>query len=230
MPVSSNSTAELDDSPAPQAAAIGSAPARSRSATRERLLHAGESLFAERGIHGVTSHDIARRAGVAAGTFYLHFKDKAELFREIALEAVAELRSRLVRAVESQTAPEAATRAHAAALVGFAEEHRDLIRILFSSDGDAAAIESDVLDQLASTIADARRKRIASGDMQPELDPAVLSQALVGMWARVIAWWAEDPKRAERERVIETLTRIQLSGTNPRSSHPSAGESNSQRA
>ena len=122
MPVRSNSTAELDGSRAPQARPVGSAPARSRSATRERLLSAGKSLFAERGIHGVTSHDIARRAGVAAGTFYLHFKDKAELFREIALEAVAELRSRLVRAVHTHAAPEAATRAHATALVDFAEE------------------------------------------------------------------------------------------------------------
>ncbi len=226
MSVSSNprAIAGLDESPTLPDGAVGSAPTRSRLATRGRLLVAGRSLFAERGIHGVTSHDIAKHAGVAAGTFYLHFKDKAELFRQLALEAVAELRRRLLRAVDSHRSPESATRAHAAALVGFAEEQRDLIRILFSADGDAAAIESDVLDQLASTIADARRKHIASGDMPRELDPAVLSQALVGMWARVIAWWAEDPSRAEREHVIETLTRIQLSGTHPRKSRPAAAE------
>ena len=45
--------------------------------------------------------------------------------------------------------------------------------------------------------------------------PYVLSQAVVGMFARVVAWWVADPSRATREEVIESLTRIQLSGTQP---------------
>ena len=40
--------------------------------------------FAEEGLHAVTSARIARRAGVATGTFYLHFADKHVLFEEIA--------------------------------------------------------------------------------------------------------------------------------------------------
>jgi hypothetical protein len=43
----------------------------------------------------------------------------------------------------------------------------------------------------------------------------VLSQALVGMLARVVAWWVEDPRRASRDTVARTLTRIQLGGTHP---------------
>ena len=50
---------------------------------------------------------------------------------------------------------------------------------------------------------------------QEDLDPDVLSQALVGMLARVVAWWVEDPSRATRRSVVETLTRIQLAGTHP---------------
>ena len=71
-----------------------SAGARSRAATRQRLLESGKALFAERGLRRVTTHDIARNAGVAAGTFYLHFSDKRELFRELALEALAAWRAR----------------------------------------------------------------------------------------------------------------------------------------
>jgi hypothetical protein len=51
--------------------------------------------------------------------------------------------------------------------------------------------------------------------MPREIDAAVLSQALVGLLARVVLWWIEDPGRAPRETLIETLTRIQLSGTHP---------------
>ena len=50
-----------------------------RAATRERLRQSGLELFAERGLHGLTTHDIAHHAGLAAGTFYLHFPDKQAL-------------------------------------------------------------------------------------------------------------------------------------------------------
>jgi len=191
---------------------------RSRAETRTRLRASGEALFAERGLHGVTTHDIARRAGVASGTFYLHFKDKRELFREIALESLDALRARLARAWDEARVRDgegiaddaARVRAHAEALVGFAEEKGSLIRMLFSADADAAAVEADILNTLAESIAKVRSER---GRVPTGVDLEVLSQAVVGMFARVVAWWVEDPGRATREDVIDTLTRIQLQGT-----------------
>ena len=188
---------------------------RSRRQTRDRLLESGRKLFAERGLHGVTTHDIAAGAGVAAGTFYLHFKGKEALFRVIAEDTIELLRERLLGATRDAPSLRAAVPPFSEALVGFAEENRDLVRILFSRDSEAVAVEADVLNELAAIIADNRRERIARGEHPAELDPDVLSQALVGLLARVVAWWVEDPRRASRESVIQTLTRIQLSGTHP---------------
>lgn len=186
-----------------------------RARTRKRLLAAGESLFAERGLHGVTSHDIAASAGVAAGTFYNHFPDKAHLFREIADQALQELDRRLqLDSGPARSFPDD-VRQHATALVHFAIDHRDLMRILFSPDTDAAAVQADVLARLASRIEEARRQAQKLDAAAAEIHPAVLAQALVGMWSRVLAWWAEDPDRVSAEVVIETLTQIQLNGTRP---------------
>jgi len=188
---------------------------RTRAATRERLLASGKTLFAEHGLHRITTHDIAAHAGVAAGTFYNHFGDKRDLFRQITDEAVAELNRRLEGVGHPGERFRDGVRAHAEALVGFAADHRELIRILFSREADTVAVRADVLDELARGIAQNRRALIATGEMPAEVDPDVLSQALVGMWSRVVAWWAADPDRAPRETVVETLTRIQLSGTHP---------------
>jgi AcrR family transcriptional regulator len=188
---------------------------RSREVTRERLLASGRALFARDGLHGVTSHAIAHEAGVAAGTFYLHFSDKGALFREIAGQTVAALRARLDAVRTEGLGVEESVRAHAQAMVSFSEDNRDLMRILFSGDVEAAAVEQDVLNELAASVAEVRRQRSDAGQLAQGLDPAVLSQALVGMWARVLAWWTEDPSRAPGERVVETLTRIQLAGTDP---------------
>lgn len=48
--------------------------------TRQVLLQAAIAVFSERGYQGATMEAIARRAGVAKGTPYLHFTDKPDLF------------------------------------------------------------------------------------------------------------------------------------------------------
>ncbi len=189
---------------------------RSPTLTRARLLESGQALFAEKGLHKITTHDIAAHAGVAAGTFYNHFPDKSALFREITNEALSELTRRLDEASPSGAARRDTVHPQAEALISFAEDHREWIRILFSRESGAAAVEADVLLELANRIAETRRQSIATGEMPAEIDADVLAQALVGMWTRVVTWWAEDPNRLPRDRVIGTLTRIQLQGSHPR--------------
>jgi AcrR family transcriptional regulator len=50
-----------------------------REATRERVLDAALSVFAERGVIGSSVEDICERAGFTRGAFYSNFEDKAEL-------------------------------------------------------------------------------------------------------------------------------------------------------
>ena len=208
----SHEPARGDSTPPPRRTASD----RARTETRTRLRESGRELYAARGLHGVTTHDIAARAGVAAGTFYNHYSDKAELFREITLGALDELNRLLEVAEREELDLRQRVPVVARALVGFAADHLDLIQILFSGDADAAAVEADVLASLAGRLSEGRRQAIAEGSMPRELNPEVLAQAVVGMWARVLAWWAEDPGRASTDSLIETLTRIQLAGTPPR--------------
>ena len=65
--------------------------ARRRRATEERLLDAALSVFLERGYDGTTTGEIARAADVAAGTFYLHFRDKRAAYDKLCLRAAHEL-------------------------------------------------------------------------------------------------------------------------------------------
>jgi AcrR family transcriptional regulator len=196
-------------------ASRSTAGVRARAATRTRLLESGKTLFAEQGLHGITTHDIAAHAGVAAGTFYNHFSDKAALFREITDQALAGLTGRLDAVTDSTRDYRKAVRLQATALVGFAAENRDLIRILFSRESDATEVQTDVLQLMANRASVVRRQLVDERRMPAEIDPDVFAQALIGMWARVVAWWAEDTSRAPREVVIETLTQIQLHGTHP---------------
>jgi AcrR family transcriptional regulator len=169
-------------------------------------------LFAERGPREVTSHSIAAEAGYAAGTFYLHFKDKLELFRELAEDAAAQLDERLQAVAHGRTDPSEIMQAQAIALVGFAEEQRDLLRIVFHPGGEAGDIGSRILQRMAEGIRARRREAEALGSRDC-FDEDVLAQAIVGLWAHVLAWWAEDPSRASRDAIIKTLTHFHLHGS-----------------
>jgi AcrR family transcriptional regulator len=187
---------------------VNTAPARSRADTRRRLLEAAIALFAENGLHGVTSAQIARRAGVATGTFYLHFADKEALFREIAFGALAELRARQDRASAGQTlGSRAYLRLRTEELIAFAAEKRELIRMVFGR-AESAGLADEVREAVVPEIQRWLERRVREGLAPADLQPAVAAQAHAAVLTRVIAWWATDPSRATPEQVVATLLRM----------------------
>ena len=65
--------------------------AERRAAIVEAALHE----FIARGFTATRLDDVAKRAGVAKGTIYLHFKDKESMFEELVRTAIVPLLSRL---------------------------------------------------------------------------------------------------------------------------------------
>src|SRR5215218_9896443 len=55
-------------------------PARRRELTRDALLDAAASVFAQRGFHGASLDEIAETAGFTRGAIYKNFGGKEELF------------------------------------------------------------------------------------------------------------------------------------------------------
>src|SRR5919197_6058860 len=57
--------------------------AQKSAARRQAILAAALDEFAAQGFAATRLDDVARRAGVAKGTIYLHFRDKEALFQEL---------------------------------------------------------------------------------------------------------------------------------------------------
>lgn len=78
--------------------------AAARSDKREVILRAAARVFAERGFFNAQVADVARSAGVAAGTVYLYFRNKDDLlisiFERTMGEAIAEGRAALAGVVD----------------------------------------------------------------------------------------------------------------------------------
>jgi AcrR family transcriptional regulator len=85
---------------APQPAkASSSEPSSSRAeraaGRRQAIIDAALDEFISRGFTATRLDDIAKRAGVAKGTIYLHFKDKESMFEELIRTALVPLIGRL---------------------------------------------------------------------------------------------------------------------------------------
>lgn len=106
------SPALADAADAPASAAPDPRPAGRRKVdrrkapeTKTRILDAAETLFAQRGFHGVSLRDITQMAGVQLALSHYHFGSKEDLFRAVvdrrAVENVRGLRDALDRAIAS---------------------------------------------------------------------------------------------------------------------------------
>src|ERR1700742_3084022 len=87
--------AKFDPAQAPRGGSgvkVGVSNRAARAAERrEAIVEAAMEEFVARGFAATRLDDIAKRAGVAKGTIYLHFKDKESMFEELIRTAIVPL-------------------------------------------------------------------------------------------------------------------------------------------
>ncbi len=188
-------------------------PVRQAEETRRRLLEAGAAAFARDGFHATKVAAIARAAGVANGTFYLHFERKEDIASELSQIAVTDLARRMSEVHEGTADPERANRAEVEALVEFVLANRSLVVALLSTD---EADRGGMADLLTSQREAEIRAGQAAGTYTGAVDPEIAARAEVSMLAGVLRWWAQSEFAIERERVVEALAGLRRFGSQPR--------------
>jgi len=133
--------------------------------SRGRLEQAALALYGERGFENTTVAQIAERAGLTERTFFRHFADK----REVLFGGAGALQELLVNAVVGAPADRAPLEAVAAALEAagaLLQERRESARLrqaVIAANTELQERELVKLASLASALADALRRRGATG-------------------------------------------------------------------
>src|SRR6516162_4154249 len=105
-----------------------------RDERRAAILAAALEEFAARGFAATRLDDVARRAGVAKGTIYLHFRDKESLFQEL----VRSMLSPLVGTIEAAALRDLPIRAVVETIVElfvneiYGTRRKDVIRLIIA--------------------------------------------------------------------------------------------------
>lgn len=162
--------------------------------TRRSLREALFALILEKGYEAVTIEDITERADLGRTTFYLHYRDKEDLFLEaidtIAAELIARLPPpshwRVAEPVENQPVVDAIliVFAHAA-------ENGQLYRIILRGEGGTRA--SGRLHEIIShTAIEIIEARVRSGDLHPRIPVRVYASYFAGALLAMLTWWLEE--------------------------------------
>jgi AcrR family transcriptional regulator len=146
---------------------------------RTRILQAAQEAFTEEG-KLVPLDEIARRAGVGAGTVYRHFPTKEALFEAVFLSRVENLANR-ARAMVSDTNPERAFFDFLAHMVAESWAKRDLVDAMSGAGIDVTSPDSPASRELRSAITELLVRAQAVGAVRKDVATADIMAMVAGM-------------------------------------------------
>ena len=187
---------------------------RSRE-TRGRLITAARDIFVEKGYDNATTREIAERADLGAGTFYVHFRDKRAIYDALVRRSNREMHRRWLEARTPNMSVEQQVVAALRVSFGYFRDNADLARLILIEGPPVDAeytmkLRSGIGAELHEILEDA----IRTGDVS-EIEPAVLSTVLMGI-SVVMGRWLLSPRPPENaEEVEEEIIRFCLRGMRP---------------
>jgi TetR/AcrR family fatty acid metabolism transcriptional regulator len=178
---------------------------------REVILRAATEVFAQHGYFQAQVADVARAAGVAAGTVYLYFRSKDDLlvsiFERTMREAIAEGRAALSRVADPRARLEHVARLHLDRLgrdrdlaVVFQVELRQSTKFMerFSS-----SYLRDYIGVIRETIAEGQK----AGLFRPDVNPTTAAKMFFGALDEMATNWILSRRRyslvGEADAVID---------------------------
>ena len=174
--------------------------------TRAKLLRAAEKVFGDVGFYDARISEITRTAGVAAGTFYLHFRSKDELFRALIQSISHDLRRTLSEGIRGLSRrADAEVRGFEIFFYEFLPKHRKLYRIIKQAEFADPAIFEWYYQRLAHGYARRLRSAMDSGELR-RWDDELAACALLGI-ADFVAMryitWGRGLSREKHRQLME---------------------------
>ncbi len=184
---------------------MGASRGRQREFRREQLLEVAARLFAQRGLEGTTTKDIAREAGVSAGLLYHYYPSKEDLLVAVVshFDALSRLRPLLDGHLEG-SASEVLMRM-LRGISTFMEEHRDVMWLCMRAAGRFPTVAQalrQTREQMTELLASFFQGRIDRGEFMPH-DTVRVARGLYNVLA--MEHLEKAPGRSDVEPMVEAL-------------------------
>jgi AcrR family transcriptional regulator len=173
---------------------------------RVRLLETAKAAFAKKG-SGASLDEIARTAGVGAGTLYRHFPTRDALVAAVYRNETEQLIAAADRLAKTHS-PLTALREWLLLFVDYVATKHGMYEVLNSIVGGTSDLYSTSTAQVKQAIAKLVDRAVASGDIRLDLDSLDLLRALAGV--------ANIGQGPDGERAAKRLVDILIAGVRTR--------------
>jgi AcrR family transcriptional regulator len=146
---------------------------------RRRVLEVARDAFTRLGADA-SLDDVAKQAGVGAGTLYRHFPTRDELLKAVYRSEVEKLASAEQKFAETMP-PLEALRAWMLLFVDYIAAKKIIAPALNTLVGGPSKVFEASHDQIWEAIRALVKRAIKSGDIRKDLDPLDLLRALIGV-------------------------------------------------
>jgi AcrR family transcriptional regulator len=146
---------------------------------RGRILEVAKEAFARSGAN-TSLDDVARQAGVGAGTLYRHFPTRDALLEAVYHSGVAKLAA-AERELSDKLPPVEALRAWMLLFVDYIAENHIIAPALNTIVGGPSKLYESSRAQITGAVETLVKRAINSGDIRKDLDAFDLLRALIGV-------------------------------------------------
>jgi AcrR family transcriptional regulator len=146
---------------------------------RERILKIARKAFTRSGAN-ISLDDVAKQAGVGAGTLYRHFPTREALLEAVYRSEVEKLAA-AERELSAKLPPAEALRAWMLLFIKYIAAKQIIAPALNSLVGGHSKVFEATGHQVKGAIHALVERAIESGDMRPDIDPVDLLRALIGV-------------------------------------------------
>jgi AcrR family transcriptional regulator len=183
----------------------------------ERLLAAAEQLFGERSYRQTSVADICAKAGIATGSFYAHFRTKADIFAAVVRRINADLRAAMGAAIEqADDNQRARERACFRAFFDMVSRRPWIDRIVRESEFVDPGLFREYYERLARGYARGVRRAQLAGEVDTDYDPEVVAYLYTGMGNFIGMRWADwTAGNQVPDDVLEDLLNVLAHGLAP---------------
>src|SRR5262245_13899035 len=182
----------------------------------QQIIEAAVRIFARKGYYNYRVSDIAREAGLAAGTIYLYFKTKDDilvtLFREKMAHFVASLRKAIAAEPDAVAKIRRLVQLHFEMLEGDPELAEVVQVELRQGQKFFRGASAHEISSYFPLIGSVLEEGVAQAQLRPELPIKVATQGLFGAMDQMTTSWVLGKRAYRLADTAETVADIFLRG------------------
>jgi AcrR family transcriptional regulator len=195
------------------------APRKSkRDDTRKRLFVAAVRLFEKHGYGGTTVDAIVRAAGVAKGTFFIHFATKDAVVTELVRNQVRIARRARDETLAAGGSPVDALRASVLSLAEQAAGARELTRAVMTANmlspalgGFAESVFGGIIAEMKDDVRAAQRAEL----LDPKVDPEQIAGTLITLYFGAALYFTTAPHSKPLMKLLVPMVEANIAGFRP---------------